>query len=75
MDKQREQEAQAIIERAQAYKGLITVLTLRLEQSDDLSVKSAVAELRQDRDWQIFTRGIIWYTQRKRKNERTKTGW
>jgi hypothetical protein len=61
MDEKTRQEAQAIREKATAYKGLITVLTRRLEQSEDLRVKMALAELRQDREWQAFTR---WYEQR-----------
>jgi hypothetical protein len=49
---------------ARARKGLITVLICHLEGSNDSRVKIAVAELRQDWDWQVF---ICWYDQRRKK--------
>ena len=61
MDEQTRQEAQALMDQATAYKGLITVLTCRLAQSDDPQGKRAVATLRQDRDWQAFTRWYAWH--------------
>jgi hypothetical protein len=70
MDEKTRQEAQAIIAEAKAYKGLITVLTRRLEQSEDPRVKMALAELRQDREWQAFTR---WYEQRGSRRIARKT--
>ena len=59
MDAQKKHEAQALIEKAEARSGLITVLTRRLESSDDLLAKIAAAELRNDPNWHTFTRGIV----------------
>ena len=62
---------QAIIAEANAKKGLITVLTRRLEQSDDLVAKIAAAELRNDPNWRWFTRGSR-YDRRRRKIARKR---
>jgi hypothetical protein len=60
-DAQKKYEAREIIEKAQARVGLITVLTRRLESSDDLLARIAAAELRDDPHWRAFTRGVTWY--------------
>jgi hypothetical protein len=70
-DEQNRQEVQAIIAEANAKKGLITVLTRRLEQSDDLVAKIAAAELRNDPNWRWFIRGSR-YDRRKRKKARKR---
>jgi hypothetical protein len=57
MNEQSRQEALAIIAEANAKKGLITVLTRRLEQSDDLVALVAAAELRNDPNWRWLIRG------------------
>jgi hypothetical protein len=72
MDEENKQRAREIIEKAQARSGLITVLTRRLESSDDLIAKIAAAELRDDPNWRAFTRGIVWYHRRRRKISRKR---
>jgi hypothetical protein len=67
-------EARTLIELIQARKGLITVLTRRLEQHDELLAKIAAAELRHDPDWRAFTKSLTRY-KRLRKNLRRKRGW
>lgn len=69
MHEENKQSAQAVIEKAQARSGLITVLTRRLERSDDLLARIAAAELRGGR---AFTRGIVWYHKRRRKMARKR---
>jgi hypothetical protein len=66
------EEALKMIERAEARKGLITVLTRRLESSDDLLAKIAAAELRDDPNWRAFTKGIVRYHRRRRKIARKR---
>jgi hypothetical protein len=66
------EEAQALIEKALARVGLITVLTRRLESHGDLLARIAAAELRDDPNWRAFTRGIVRYHRRRRKNHRKR---
>jgi hypothetical protein len=61
------QDARALIELVQARKGLLTVFVRQLEKSDDLAVKIAAAELRDDPHWHMFRREIPWYNRRRRK--------
>jgi hypothetical protein len=72
MDEENKQRARKIIEKAQARSGLITVLTRRLENSDDLLAKIAAAELRGDPNWRAFTRGSVRYHRRRRKIARKR---
>lgn len=72
MDVQKKQEVYALIEKAEARVGLITVLTRRLESSNDLLASIAAAELRDDPNWLAFTRGVTWYDRRRRKIARRK---
>jgi hypothetical protein len=72
MDEHTEHEAQAMIQQATARKGLITVLTRHLEQSDDLLAMLAAAEIRNDPHWLAFTKGIVWYHRKKRKIARKR---
>jgi len=74
MDERNEQAARAIIEKAQAQAGLITVLTRHLESRDDLLAKIAAAELRDDPNWRAFTKGIRWYARWKRAIRRNSRG-
>ena len=71
-DAQKKHEAQALIEKAEARAGLITVLTRRLESSDDLLAKIVAAELRDDPNWLAFTRGVTWYDRGRRKIARRR---
>jgi hypothetical protein len=66
IDTQKKHEARALIEKAEARAGLITVLTRRLESSDDLLARIAAAELRDDPNWLAFSRGVIWYDRRRK---------
>jgi hypothetical protein len=72
IDAQKKHEARALIEKAEARAGLITVLTRRLESSDDLLASIAAAELRDDPNWRVFTRGVTWYDRRRRKIARRR---
>jgi hypothetical protein len=71
-DAQKKHEARALIKKAEARAGLITVLTRRLESSDDLLARIVAAELRDDPHWQAFTRGVTWYDRRRRKIARRR---
>jgi hypothetical protein len=71
-DTQKKHEARALIEKAEARAGLITVLTRRLESSNDLLASIAAAELRDDPHWRVFTRGVTWYDRRRRKIARRR---
>jgi hypothetical protein len=48
------------------------VLTRRVENCDDLLVRIATAELRDDPNWLAFTRGVTWYNRRRRKIARKR---
>jgi hypothetical protein len=61
MDAKMEPQAQEMIEQANAYKGLITVLACRLERSHDPSARRAAAEMRQDWEWQAFNCWYEWH--------------
>ena len=74
MDERNEQAARAIIEKAEARAGLITVLTRHLESRDDLLAKIAAAELRDDPNWRAFTKDIGWYRKGQRAIRRQKGG-
>jgi hypothetical protein len=72
MDELVQHEALEIIERAKARAGLLTILTRRLERSEDLLAKIAAAELRSNPHWWIFTKRITWYDRRRRKIARKR---
>ena len=72
MHEENKQRAQALIKKAQARAGLITVLMRHLESHDDLLARIAAAELRDDPNWLAFTRGVTWYNRRRRKIARKR---